>query len=269
MSKTMTINGNSDQEGIKWHAMLVLSLLLHGVLFSMLFWVPGNNSRGLKMNEVAYEVNIVDASTLNKLKQNDSNPSVKQSKKSTAVTDRSQAKRISSARNKKNTVTLAKRTVKKRKSKPKKNEVSSDRLLSNAISKIEKKVKSDNDTDYLDKTIAALGKKVGASEGGKTGGVVSEDSLAMNMYKMKVETWIKSQWSYSDALGNHEAIVVVKISKDGTVLAINLIKPSGNGIFDESVLKAIEQAKPLPPLPEEYRESYEEIEINFNLKDLE
>jgi colicin import membrane protein len=89
------------------------------------------------------------------------------------------------------------------------------------------------------------------------------------MYKMTVETQIKSQWSYSDALGNYEAIVIVNIRNDGTVLETRFIKPSGNKIFDESVLKAIEKAKPLPPLPEGYEKSYEEIKINFNLKDLE
>ena len=67
-----------------------------------------------------------------------------------------------------------------------------------------------------------------------------------------------------------EAVVLLRIRKDGTVLETRFIKPSGNKLFDESVLKAIEKSKPLPPLPEGYEKNYEEIEITFkNLKDLE
>ena len=92
--------------------------------------------------------------------------------------------------------------------------------------------------------------------------------MALNMYRMEVETWIKSNWTYPD-VQEIEATVLVKIRKDGTVLETRFIKPSGNKLFDESVLKAIEKARPLPPLPEGYEENYEEIKINFNLKDLE
>lgn len=249
--------------------MLVLSLFLHGVLFSALFWVPGYHTGGLRMNEVAYEVNLVDASKINLPKGSESTPAVRQADKSTTASDSRQARRISAPSSQKNTVNVPKRNARVINSKPKKNDTSSDQLLDKAISKIEKKVKTESNADYLDKTIDALNRKVGSSEGGKAGGAVSEDSLVINMYKMKVETWIKSQWSYSDALGNHEAIVIVKIRKDGTVLETSFIRPSGNRIFDESVLKAIEKARPLPPLPEEYRENYEEIKITFNLRDLE
>jgi len=44
---------------------------------------------------------------------------------------------------------------------------------------------------------------------------------------------------------------------------------SGDTIFDQSVLKAVEKSDPLPPFPEGYIKSYDDIEITFNLKDLE
>jgi colicin import membrane protein len=46
-------------------------------------------------------------------------------------------------------------------------------------------------------------------------------------------------------------------------------KRSTDVLFDESVSKAIERSNPLPPFPEGYRKTNEELEINFNLKDLE
>jgi colicin import membrane protein len=40
-------------------------------------------------------------------------------------------------------------------------------------------------------------------------------------------------------------------------------------LFDQSVLRAVERSDPLPPFPEGYMKTSEEIEINFNLKELE
>ncbi len=243
--------------------MFMLSLLLHGVLFFALFWVPGSGS-GLKMNE-AVEVTIADAS---KISQAGGKPASQKNTARTSPADNRQARRISPSSSKKNAVTVAKRTVERSRSKPKNDQVSSDQLLNKAISKIEKKVTAEKNDDYYDKAIAALEKKTGSTGGRKTGGGAL-GSLAMNVYKMQVETYIKEQWSYPDALGsNYEAVVLLKIMKDGTVLKTDFVKPSRNKLFDESVLKAIEKAGSLPPLPEGYNENYEEIEIRFNL-DLE
>ena len=263
----MVIYSEYDKEGFKWRPMLVLSLLLHVALFSALFWVPGTISGGLKMNEVVYEVNLVDASRRVQPSRESSVPAAQKTQKRAASEDNRQARRISATAGQKDAVTVSKRTVKRSTAKPRKDQVSSSQLLDSAISEIEKKVKTENNADYLNKTIAALDKKVGSS-GAVSGRGVSAGSMALNIYKMQVETWIKDKWTYPD-VQEIEATVLVKIRKDGTVLETRFIKPSGNKLFDESVLKAIEKARPLPPLPEGYEGNYEEIKINFNLKDLE
>lgn len=252
----MTINSNQGHEGFSWRPMLVLSLLFHGALFSMLFWVPGNSSGSLRMNEAVYEVYLKDSS----LSKDRVSPSSTQ--KSVAAPEKREAKRISSS-SQKNTVTVAKKTSERIKSKPEKTQASSNQLLDKAISSIEKKVNTEKNTDYLDKTIADLDRKMGSSGSGAPAG-----SLAINMYKMEVETLIKDNWTYPGEQ-DIEAVVLVKIRKDGTILGTSFIKPSGDKIFDESVLTAIEKTKSLPPLPEGYEKNYEEIKINFNLRDLE
>ncbi len=246
--------------------MLGISLLMHGVLLSLLFWVPWSGKTiGLKMNEVVYEVNLVDAPRASRPEAKTS--AGQKTEAAPASPDSRQAKRIYTPSSREKKVTVAKRIVKKRKAKPKKTELSSNQLLEKAISKIQNKVNAGKNADYLDKAIAAIDKKAGDTGSGNT-----EGSLAIKMYQMKVETWIKSHWSYPDALGNQkklEAVVLVKVKDDGTVIETDFVKPSRNNIFDESVLKAIEKSKPLPPLPEGYDKNYEEIKINFNLKDLE
>ena len=89
---------------------------------------------------------------------------------------------------------------------------------------------------------------------------------------MEVETQIKENWSYPVAAQDQkklQAIVVIKVKQDGTILESWFKEKSSDMIFDQSVLKAIEKSNPLPQFPEGYRKNYDEIEINFNLKDLE
>jgi len=261
----MAVNNNNDQEGLKWRSMLVLSLLLHGALFSALFWVPWSSSGGFKMNENVYEVSLVDSSKIDLPEGKTLTP---KNATSAASKDNRQAKRISPSASQKNTVTIQKRNAKRIRPKSKTDQASSSQLLDNAISKIENRVKTDKDSDYLGKAIAAIDKKVDSSGGGKAGSGALAGSLAINMYKMKVETLIKSNWTYPGEQ-DIEAVVLIKIRKDGTVLETSFIKRSGDKVFDESVQTAIEKTKSLPPLPEGYKENYEEIKINFNLKDLE
>jgi len=59
------------------------------------------------------------------------------------------------------------------------------------------------------------------------------------------------------------------VLRDGTISQFTFKKRSGDAIFDESVAKAIERSNPLPPFPEGFLKSSEEIEINFNLRELE
>ena len=102
----------------------------------------------------------------------------------------------------------------------------------------------------------------------------AENGITIRMYQMAVEEQIKSNWSYPVALispkklRDLEAIVLVKVKEDGTVMKSWFKDRSSNSIFDGSVLKAIERSDPLPPFPEGYRKNYDEIEIRFNLSEL-
>lgn len=258
------LSSDNNQEGFGWRPMLVLSLLMHGVLFSALFWVPGDGSSGLKMNENIYEVTLADMPKSGQSKGKVSGPLHKESVKGNIPAVDKVAKRISQTVRPKNSVVIQKKDAKKIKSRPESTQASSDLLLDKAISKIENKGKFEENDNYLDKTISNLNRKAGSSGSGAPAG-----SLAINIYKMEVETLIKSNWTYP-GVQDIEAIVLVKIRKDGTVLNADIIKSSKNKLFDESALKAIEKSKPLPQLPEGYEKNYEEIAITFNnLKDIE
>ncbi len=273
MLKALAINRRSDEDEIRWKPMLGVSLLLHGLLFSSLFWVPGSGSiSGLRMSDVVYEVSLVEG-TPGSISEDKASAA---EKASSAMPENREAKRIYKPSSKKNAVTIAKRTVEKKKSRPAQD---SNKYLEKAIANIKKRAGSQNaeNADHLEKAIAAIGKKAGAtggssSAGASGGGTSTGGSPALRIYQMEVEILIKSNWAFPDAQTNRkdiEAIVLLKVKNDGTVLDTDFIKPSGNDIFDQTVLKAIEKSKPLPPLPEGHNKRNEELEINFNLRDLE
>jgi len=71
-------------------------------------------------------------------------------------------------------------------------------------------------------------------------------------YYRKITREIWQQWIYPDTRRKDiEAIVSVRILKDGTALVQRVEKSSGNALFDRSALKALAKASPLAPPPYE------------------
>jgi len=71
-------------------------------------------------------------------------------------------------------------------------------------------------------------------------------------YYRKITQEIWQQWVYPDTSRRDiEAIVSIRILKDGTALVQKIEKSSGNALFDRSALKALAKASPLAPPPYE------------------
>ncbi len=78
-------------------------------------------------------------------------------------------------------------------------------------------------------------------------------------YIDKITGQIHDQWTWPGyAEKNLEAIISVKIQKDGTISVITFEKKSGNRLFDKLALRTIEKASPVAPPPYEM-----EIGIRF------
>ncbi len=96
--------------------------------------------------------------------------------------------------------------------------------------------------------------------------------LARRLYYTEVWSAIKSQWvlprSLIGAQKGLEAIVVIVVRRDGKIENIRFEKKSGNPVFDESVLRAIQKANPLPKFPDIYSPPRDEIGIRFRPEDL-
>lgn len=72
---------------------------------------------------------------------------------------------------------------------------------------------------------------------------------------------IWSEWIYPESgIEGLEAIIAIKIDREGKIISQEIEKSSGNSLFDRSAIKAISKSSPLPPPPVEM-----EIGVRFYL----
>ncbi len=275
-----------------WVKMLFLSLFLHLVLLCLILLVP-EPAQTRRVPEVVYEVNLVSLPPA-RVPETSAAPKVKpKSAENTAKVLRAPpARPIRPAVPKAKPIVVAKRTIKSKKSATPKPRPPTKRL-EKALARIEKRVKAERkqrksptpppkventpeeNPRHLDQALAQLEKKWAAPPAGSTGGSAPPSSVLLKLYQISVEEWIKNNWTFPVALdntssrGDLEAIVVVEVQSNGRILKSSFKRKSGHPVFNESVMRAIERSNPLPPFPEGYPKSREEIEINFNLRDLE
>ena len=69
-------------------------------------------------------------------------------------------------------------------------------------------------------------------------------------YFSRVQNKIDQQWVAARSRGDAaSAIVLFTIQKNGTIRAVQVEQPSGDWLFDQAALRAVQEASPLPPLP--------------------
>jgi len=89
----------------------------------------------------------------------------------------------------------------------------------------------------------------------------------MDIYKNEILFHIQKNWAFSAQLAgtskNIEAVVVIRVMRDGEIRDTWFEKWSGNNYLDESAKKAIMKSNPLPPLPKSYNNREYTIGVIF------
>jgi colicin import membrane protein len=95
------------------------------------------------------------------------------------------------------------------------------------------------------------------------GGVVR--GLEFIMYTEQVKRRVKESWIVTEKKPGLTATVRFGVQPDGEVFAIELVKRSGDRAFDESVVRAVNKANPLPPPPQTYQQEFatQKVEVTF------
>jgi colicin import membrane protein len=176
----------------------------------------------------------------------------------------------------KEAVSLAPRHLQVKKSLKKKT-YNASKVISQAIAKIEREAPGSRPRpvlqaiDQLKKEVQESG--VVASGGGAAKGQISQRNLELlDIYHAEIWDQIQRNWAYAQEMAggqtNLEAVIIVKIMRDGQIRDIWFEKRSGNSYFDDSVYKAVKKSNPLPPLPEGFLKPFHEVGFRFNPSEL-
>ena len=94
-----------------------------------------------------------------------------------------------------------------------------------------------------------------------------EQESKLNEYYGMIWAKIKEMWTIPENLlkemADWETVVVITITRDGTIKGMWVEKRSGNAFYDQMAMRAIKKAEPLPPIPKELGENTLEIGIRF------
>lgn len=227
------------QDGFRLNHMIFISLLFHAVILSLLFFSPSFPTPKLTFGPV-YSVSLVSlprnvleqrgASAVAKELMTANRPEMvlkKQLAPSPVVPIRSLETR------KKQDPTLDKAMEEIRK-----------KAAATGASKQPQAKGIPEKTEKAEKTEAAAGF---ASQPG-----TAEMDTQMRAYYAMVWSQIRGKWALPQGILRGEVletVIDVTILRNGTVTEVNFEKRSGNSYFDESAMKAIRKASPLPPLP--------------------
>lgn len=99
-------------------------------------------------------------------------------------------------------------------------------------------------------------------------GKQSDTGLDVKMKNYYALIWsrIKGKWTLPAGIipRNIEVIIHAQILRDGVITSVGFEKNSGNRYFDDSALRAVQKASPLPPLPDSLRDAGIEVGIRFH-----
>jgi colicin import membrane protein len=81
----------------------------------------------------------------------------------------------------------------------------------------------------------------------------------------EIKDKVKRNWTYAGDTTGLEMIISVKVTRDGEVTSANVVRSSGDAIFDRSAENAVLKASPLPfPGNPKYYEFIKEFQFKFN-----
>lgn len=107
-----------------------------------------------------------------------------------------------------------------------------------------------------------------SGKGGRGGGVLK--GLEFLVYRNRMLNLIKERWAWPRVGKNLELEVTVRfgVLENGDIVGLKIKEKSGDPSYDDSVLRAMRKAVPLPPPPVDYRSDFLNVELTFRPKDL-
>ena len=119
--------------------------------------------------------------------------------------------------------------------------------LASALADVKKMIKGKGSAEGTPGGKASPDLEFGAGQGGREAG-----ALALQIYAGQVQVAIQRHWSIPSDLERTKAVVQLglKVAADGQVLDVWIDEKSSVAMFDESAMRAVKKASPLPAPPQ-------------------
>ncbi|MCZ6907959.1 MAG: energy transducer TonB, partial [Deltaproteobacteria bacterium] len=105
-----------------------------------------------------------------------------------------------------------------------------------------------------------------SEQNGRGGGILK--GLEFLIYRARMLYKIKERWTWVGKNSDLEVTVRFGIQENGEVVKLRIVEASGDPSYDESVIRAVRKASPLPPTPVVYRKDFMDVELTFRPRDL-
>jgi len=238
------LRSNMFEPKLRW--MILLSLIIHFVLFALFIGKAPKKTKKVYFSPT-YSVNLVNMPSS---PASGKKGSVRTKKTSLWKGPAASASRVKAMTTRKHT-TL---TIPKKSRASLKDKTTGQTEKSTPSSQIEESALNGSDEQQTAST----------GNAGQTGPVGSSN-IRFNRYYTAVYSKIYNSWVLPGYGSKRqlEAVVNIRIAKNGKILSTSFEQRSSSAYFDRSVLRAIKKADPLPPLPVGFNEKYLELGIRF------
>ncbi len=248
------------RDGLSLNGMIFLSLLLHLVLLSLLFFPPSFPSPKLTFGPV-YTVSLVSLPR-NVLEEKGSSAAAA---KELMTADRPEMvvkKRLEAIP----AVPIRSLDTRKKRDADLEKVMEEIRKRAAATGAV-KTAPSKADSEKSEKSGKAAGSAVSSSSAPGS----AEMDAQMRAYYAGIWSRIKERWALPQGILPGvmlETVLDVTIMRSGAVTEMNFEKRSGNRYFDDSAMKAIQRASPFPPLPAWIGDSSIQVGIRFHSSEM-
>jgi colicin import membrane protein len=106
-----------------------------------------------------------------------------------------------------------------------------------------------------------------AKLGGKGMGGGTLASAEKVAYANALQQHVKSGWRWLTGKDRLQALVMVRILPDGTINDVKIAQSSGNSNFDDSVVRAVRKANPVPAPPAKFYRDFSAVRFVFDSHD--
>jgi len=175
-------------------------------------------------------------------------------------------------------ISLKKDKVQPKKKEDQKKEPNDEEMISKALKRIEKNVRSHNEeVNPLADRLRRLASEAAKGEGGPRGNGGAEEgeqtesglnAALIGMYKIKVGTQLKENWAFSPHLTggkkNLETWVSFEVLPNGEIMDVTITKRSGNDYMDSAATMAVLKSSPMKPHPSGINKN--SIKMGFKFK---